>query len=574
MIHDLLKTDKRKSYHYCYRPSEIEQEQVFGNDVINFVLCSIAPQNVLQFSLGSDIIFNMLRKMDNVYVDMGVLYNKELITKTNHAAIRALYSQERIKDFDIIGISLYFVGSYFNIIPLLYYSKIPLLARDRKNTRPLVIAGGGAISTNPEPIAELFDVIIIGDGEEPTKKIIEIINLNLNKTETLLEIKNSCKCAYIPQLKKHNEYIYYNNEKDIGKYILSNNDFVSKPNNKVIEIMRGCYYKCNFCNLGYMRSEPKENKINDIINAIKTYPDDATIYPFAPDESSFKHYDEIINQIGTRKLTRYNQRINTYNMVERTSLNDYRIVFGIDGISQRIRNIVKKQITTDQINRALEFSYTQFDLIKLNLIIAYPFETEDDWDEFETWLDKTLETRRKTSPNKTLSQDEALFYHKKAVKKEKFKLDGTGKDKFIMIQLAPTPFQPEPHTPMENFGLGNIEYATNRLLNIKNKMIKKYGMIKIYGLNSRKSMETTSILKYGGKEILNILYNVFKSGAYNSNGLSSIYRAFYNVLNRSKTNKNNYICKKDNNYNKPFKFIITGNEELKEKRKKEIEMYI
>ena len=525
MITNYLRKNKKKAYHYGYRPDEIKQTENFNSADITFCMCSIAPQNLLQFSLGSDIIFNIARKRKDVFADMAVLLDKKIFNLTNKSPITALYSCEQVRDFDIIGLSSYYVGSYFNIVPFLMMCGIEPFALKR-NCKNLIIAGGGAVSSNPEPIASFFDVIIIGDGETPINILFDIKVKYKEKSNTALLkiIRDSHSSFYIPSLKKTTS-IVFNTEKNIDDYILGADDYVSKPNNKTIEITRGCFYKCRFCSLGQMRKKAISAGTEVIIKKIQSYPEGTTIYPFAPDESSYSHYGKIIENLGNRKLFRYNQRFDSYLKYGRYSQSDYRVVFGLDGISQRIRDIVKKKITLDEIYNSIEHVFKNFEIMKLNIVIAYPFEKNEDWQEFDNFLDSICRMRLELIPDKCLTNEENILirntYYEAKIHNQKLVMKNMGIDKkLFMIHLAPTPFQPEPHTPMQWESMGNIELACSKIKLLQKKYIKKYGMIKIEGLNSPQNIKINYILKRGDRNIADVLYALASAGIYNSSGIN------------------------------------------------------
>lgn len=568
MIQSYLKKNKTKAFHYGYRPEEIKQTETFNNSEVKFVMVSLAPQNLLQFSLGSDIIFNLLRKREDTYVDMSVLYDKNLLSLLRGGSITGLYSQQPIKSFDIVGLSLYFIGSFFNIVPFLLSSKIHPYQKKRNNSDPLIIGGGGAVSSNPEPVAEFFDIIIIGDGETPISLLIDFYKKNKShgKNSLLRKIKDCHKSFYIPALKTEKTIVYFNTEDSIEQSILTQADYVSKPRNKVIELMRGCHYKCNFCQLGNIRDKVAIMPINKVIEAIKSYPCGTSIYPFAPDESSYKDYDKIYKNLGARKLYRYNQRFNTYSKQSRHSLNDYRVVFGLDGISQRLRDKVNKRIKTDEIYSTFEHAFKYFNVIKINLVIAYPFEAQEDWQEFDNLLNDLTKMRLEISPDKCLTEEEnkrfnILYQQKKAMGEKCSLREIKNIDKSIMIHLAPTPFQAEPHTPMQWYGIGKVNNANRAIIDLQKKYMIKYGMVKIEGLNSKDSIETEFIIKRAGRELCDIFYEMGIRGYYNANGLSGLNGPLRVLLKRSGIDYKRYLRQIHIDEKLEWDFIKTGRED-------------
>jgi len=578
MITQWLKKNKKMAVKYCYRPNEVTQEDSFDDPGLNVVIVSLSPQQDVQFSLGTDIIFNRLRHRAGIFVDMAVHLKSEVRGMLGKAPVPALYSQHPVRDFDIVGLSLYYVGSFFNAIPFLRSAKIKLLAVNRLDDQgPLVIAGGGAITSNPEPLAELFDIIVIGDGETPVDWITEnwqkVKSGKISK-KAFLKRADKLDYLYVPMLKTDQTVKHIHCEDSIDDSVLTHNDFIAKSQNKVLEIIRGCYYKCNFCQLSFLKSKAVPASPERVVEAIKTYPKGASVYPFAPDECSYKHYDKILANIGDRMLYRYNQRINSFakSGTSRQSLNDYRVAFGLDGVSQRVRDVLKKQITLEEIETAFRKAFMNFDVIKCNMVIAFPFETPEDWDEFDEWLLHILEMRREVSPDKTLTVQEAIDakeYYQGGGKKNLKEL--YGKEKFIMFHIAPTPFTPEPHTPMEYMGIGDVEYASRRLMAIQKKALADYGMVKVQGLNSRQNIQTSTAIKHSGRELLNVFYNIGAvNGKCNEQGISGMYEVFFRTARKLKIDLRKCYADKDPKWQAPYRFIQTGNESLKDRRRSQM----
>lgn len=527
---------------------------------------SVAPQSSLQFSIGSDIIFNLARKSKDVYADSACIYSNEIMGMINNDPAPSFYSQKPIMSFDIVGFTVYFVGSFFNIVPAFRQIGIMPLAKDR-SLFPLIVAGGQAISANPEPVAEFFDICIIGDGETPMRVLFDLAvkakKQGASKEKFLKDAQSAHKSFYVTSLKTSKTVVEFNIEDDISSSILTSEDFVSKPRNKTIELIRGCYYKCDFCALSYMRRKAVKMPVESVIDAIKSYPEGTSIYPFAPDESSYQDYDKIYDNLGNRNLYRFNQRFNTYSKMERQSLNDSRLSFGLDGISQEIRDIVNKKITEDQIISSLTHAFSNFMEIKINLIIAFPFEKGEDWKEFEKLVNQICEIRQKVAPDKSLTVEESLSFYSKFAKGEIDSFCGfvKGKDKFIMISINPTPFQAEPHTPMQRLSIGDVDFASQNIIRIIDKAKRKYSMIKIEGLNSKSAIELEFVLKRGGRELTPCFLIMEQRKLWNSNGLSSLISPFFIIMKKRKLDKEQYIRKIGIDERLNWDFIKTGLEE-------------
>ena len=473
------------------------------NDV-KFCLMSMAPYDGFQFSLGADIVTAVLRDTDGIYCDHAVWMNTQFADILKQCT--GYYSGNSMRDFDIVGMSLYYVNSYYYIVPAMLRMGVHPLAAERSEKDPIICAGGGCMTTNPEPVADFFDFIFVGDAEGILPKVLlDYDKSRMSKREYLQHLYDTYDCIYVPSLPMRT--VTANRAKVEEIRLLAASDSTSKYWRKQIELIRGCKYSCRFCNLSWTRGSARYLPAERVIEAICTYPDDSgvQIYPFAPDESTYDKYEQIESVLGQRKLYRYNQRINTY--YKRLSSNKHdsnvalstaRIVHGIDGMSERCRKFIHKQVTDQQIRHVLLHDLNHVREIKLNTIFAMPYESDSDVVEWENLIRWACEERLKIS-GAALTGD----YLKKwrggrhdAVKM--FKEDVCG-DKLVMLNIAATPFQPEPQTPMQWYDMPYSNRHRERFVSMMEKIKRDYCMVKYEGLNSVDNHRASLILKRGDR---------------------------------------------------------------------------
>ena len=155
--------------------------------------------------LGIQILYDMFNRYDDVWCER--VYSPWLdldkITREKKIPLFALESQEPVKNFDFLGITLQYEMCYTNVLQVLDLSGIPLLAKDRTEEDPIVI-GGGPCSYNPEPIAEFFDLFYIGEGETAYRKLLdvykEVKEKGGSRQEFLLRAARKVPGMYVPSL--------------------------------------------------------------------------------------------------------------------------------------------------------------------------------------------------------------------------------------------------------------------------------------------------------------------------------------------------------------------------------------
>ena len=129
--------------------------------------------------LGIQIIYDLLNRRDDIYCERvySPWVDLDKIMREEHIPLFALESQEPVKNFDFLGITLQYEMCYTNILQLLDLSDIPFLSVDRSEDDPIVI-GGGPCTYNPEPIADFFDIFYMGEGETEYYHLIDLYKEN------------------------------------------------------------------------------------------------------------------------------------------------------------------------------------------------------------------------------------------------------------------------------------------------------------------------------------------------------------------------------------------------------------
>lgn len=132
---------------------------------IRYAMCFPDVYDIGMSHLGIQIIYDLLNKRDDVYCERvySPWVDLDKIMREKNIPLFALESQDSVKDFDFIGITLQYEMCYTNILQLLDLSQVTLLSKDRGEDEPIVM-GGGPCSYNPEPVADFFDIFYMGEG--------------------------------------------------------------------------------------------------------------------------------------------------------------------------------------------------------------------------------------------------------------------------------------------------------------------------------------------------------------------------------------------------------------------------
>ena len=269
----LLKVDKPARY--LGNEVNAVQKEVTP-EMIRFAMCFPDVYEIGMSYLGIQIIYDMMNRRDDVYCER--VYSPwtdlDAIMRERQIPLFALETQEPIKEFDFLAITIQYEMCYTNILQVIDLSQIPLMAKDRTEDDPIVI-GGGPCVYNPEPLADFFDIFYIGEGETVYYQLLDLYKKHragkYSRTEFLYEAAQ-IPGLYVPMFydAEYNEDMtlasFTPNRAGVPEKIekqvvtdLSHTFYPSKPvvpfikvtqDRVVLEIQRGCIRGCRFCQAG------------------------------------------------------------------------------------------------------------------------------------------------------------------------------------------------------------------------------------------------------------------------------------------------------------------------------------
>ncbi len=387
---------------------------------IRFAMCFPDVYEIGMSHLGIQIIYDMLNKFEDVWcervyspwVDLDSIMRKESIP------LFALESQDPIRHFDFLGITIQYEMCYTNILQILDLSGIPLLARDRGDDDPIVI-GGGPCTYNPEPICDFFDLFYIGEGETRYRELLDLYKECQVKGQGKKDRKAFLKKAaqipgiYVPSLYEvtyrddgtidkrlplaegipetiQKELVKdmddtYHPEKPVVPFIKATQDRI------VLEIQRGCIRGCRFCQAGQLYRPVRERSAETLkqyaMEALKnTGYDEISLSSLSSSDHSQlpKILDFLIKSCGDQKvnISLPSLRIDAFSLDVMSKVQDVKkssLTFAPEAGSQRLRNIINKGLTEEDIlegaRLAFEGGWTR---VKLYFMLGLPWETEED----------------------------------------------------------------------------------------------------------------------------------------------------------------------------------------------------
>lgn len=410
----LLKIDKPARY----IGNEVNMVVKDHNNIdIRFCMCFPDVYEVGMSHLGMQILYDMLNQREDTYCERvySPWVDLDKIMREENIPLFALESQDPIKNFDFLGITLQYEMCYTNILQVLDLSGIPIYAKDRTEEDPFVI-GGGPCSYNPEPIADFFDFFYIGEGETVYNQLLDVYKEHkaLNGTrKEFLEKVAGIEGMYVPAfydvtykedgtIKAITPINPHAKEKVLKQVEmdLSNTYYPKKPivpyikaiqDRVVLEIQRGCIRGCRFCQAGmlYRPIRPRElDTLKELAKEMIRSTGHEEISLSSLSSSDYLELQELVyflieefKQQGVN-ISLPSLRIDAFALDVMSKVQDIKkssLTFAPEAGSQRLRDVINKGLTEEVILKgAMDAFISGWNKVKLYFMLGLPTETDED----------------------------------------------------------------------------------------------------------------------------------------------------------------------------------------------------
>jgi len=377
---------------------------------LNFVYCFPDIYEIGMSHLGIKILYDIVNKRENMWAQRAFMVWGDMEEKMREHNI-PLYTMESkmpLKEADILGFTMQYELSFSTVLAMLDLSGIPLLKEDRKDTFPIICAGGPC-TYNAEPLCDFIDFFMIGEGEEVTLTVCDIILKGKKEgtaKEEILRQLSEVEGVYVPSLVS----VSYNEDgtiKEIGKtvkkVIVSDMDKAEYPTKTPVpytqavhdritmEVMRGCMRGCRFCQAGYIYRPKREKSPERIYSLIcdayrNTGYDEISLSSLSTsDYNGLKTLKEKLSDFKKENMINValpSLRIDNFKEEALESLNEIRkstVTFAPEAGTQRMRDIINKNIYEEEILNTMHFVFENgMSTVKLYFMIGLPFETDED----------------------------------------------------------------------------------------------------------------------------------------------------------------------------------------------------
>lgn len=383
---------------------------------VRFAFCFPDLYEVGMSHLGMKILYGLKNAVEDFWCERVFAPDSDMeaLMRENHIPLFGLESRDPLREFDFVGFTLQYEMCYTTVLNMLDLADIPLLAAERGEDMPLVVAGGPCVC-NPEPLADFVDLFLLGEGEELNLELMELYREHKKQgyhKERFLRAAAGIEGVYVPSLYT----VSYNEDGTVGavtprdgvpatvrKRVVLDLDKAYYPESFVVpfvdivhdramtEIFRGCIRGCRFCQAGFIYRPVREKSVDTVDRQSRALCETSGYEEFSLTSLSTSDYTRLEELLGRlldwaedkqTNITVPSLRVDGFSEELANRLNVLRrsgLTFAPEAGTQRLRDAINKNLTEEEIletaRRAFNGGWTS---VKLYFMTGLPTETMED----------------------------------------------------------------------------------------------------------------------------------------------------------------------------------------------------